>query len=107
MNTKDQITKQLNDEYEAFFHTRYEGKVAPPKNILELFERAIRLMPPYAHKMNFYRVRSIAKTKYEDLTNSDLQDIVKVTLNTPLEQIHEGVTPFMDLIEKHIEFEKF
>lgn len=89
MSNQEQIKKQLNEQLDVFLNTKYAGKVAPPENIIELFETAIMVLPPFAHQLNFYKVKAIATTKYEDLTNGNLNDVVKVILNTPLEKLYK------------------
>lgn len=96
MTQNEQINKQLNEEYDKFLYSKYEGSVKPPKDIIELFKTAILAMPPFAHKINFHKVKAIATTKYEDLTNGNLSDIIKVVLNTSLQKLYKSGI-FMDM----------
>ena len=120
MTPSEQITKQLNDEYDVFLNTEYEGQIAVPSFIIDLFKKAILSMPPFAHKINFYRIKAIAGVKPEELTNGLLQDIIKVVLNTSLERLNseysnalliglakEKDEVFSRIIDKQIELEKF
>ena len=127
MTTAEQITKQLNEEYDSFLNLPYAGKIPPPSFIIDLFKKAIMAMPPYAHKINFRKVKVIAGMKVEELTNGLLQDVIKVVLNTSLDKLYGCVSMkkgkdledamegrkslltnnFCDVIEKQIEIEKF
>jgi hypothetical protein len=109
-NHQEEINKQLNQEYDTFLNSLYTGKVDVPSFIVNLFKKAIMAMPPFAHKINFFKVKAIAKSKPEELTNGLLNDIVKVILNTPLEKLYSAdITgnDFYEIIDKHIELEKF
>lgn len=101
-----EINEQLNKEYECFIYSAYNGKVKPPKDIIELFKRAILSIPPFAHKILFTKVRAISTTKYVDLTNSDLNDIIKVVLNTTLEKLYPN-EKFEVMVEKQIKMDAF
>ena len=107
MTQQEQINKQLDDEYDTFLNTKYSGKIAPPLYIIDLFKRAIISLPPYAHKINFRKVKVIASMKVEELTNGLLQDIIKVVLNTSLDKLFSGNDFFNSVIDDYIEIEKF
>jgi hypothetical protein len=115
MTQNEQINKQLNEEYDKFLYSKYEGSVKPPKDIIELFKTAILAMPPFAHKINFHKVKAIATTKYEDLTNGNLSDIIKVVLNTSLEKLYKtndliglkNEDSFLSIVDKCIAMDKF
>ena len=95
MTTEQQIEKELNDEFVKFSNGIYDGKVEIPKNILEIFKEGIMVLPPFSHKINFIKVKNIAAKKVSELTYADLNDVIKVVLNTSLnlsfDSFHEGV----------------
>lgn len=107
MTPKEQINKQLNDEYDTFLNSKYDGKIAPPYYIIDLFKKAILALPPYVHKISFRKVKVIAGMKVEELTNGLLQDIIKVVLNTSLDKLFSGTDFFNSVIDDYIEIEKF
>jgi hypothetical protein len=105
MTDAEKIQQQLNDEYDKFIRTKYNAKVKPPDDLVELFKKAILAMPAYAHKLNFNKVKVIANSRIEDLDNGMMNDIVKVVLNAPLEKIYGD--DFYTAINKHLQVEKF
>ena len=111
MSNDQVINKQLNNDYEKFYESKYDGKLSIPKGIIDMFKRAIISMPPFAHKINFYKVSSISNKDTKDLTFGDLHEIVKVTLNTPLQTLYPEITEseekYKSVIKEHIIFEKF
>lgn len=112
MTPSEQITKQLNEEYDVFLNTKYEGQFAVPSFIIELFKKAIMAMPPFAHKINFNKVKAIVGMKPEELTNGLLQDVIKVVLNTSLEKLYGNSIvinndDFLRIVDRQIHLEKF
>ena len=107
MLQQERINKQLNDDYDTFLNAKYTGKIAPPDYIIDLFKKAILALPPYAHKINFRKIKVIAGMKVEELTNGLLQDVIKVVLNTSLDKLFIGNDFFNSVIDDYIEMEKF
>ena len=106
MKTESVIEKQLKQDYDKFVNSVYEGKV--PAGIIEQFKRSILYMPPFFHKISFYKVKAIADKTEEQLTYSDLSDIIKVVLNTPLAtSLEVGIYDFDEAVEKSIIIDKF
>ena len=106
MTQQEQISKQLNDDFNVFFNAKYDGKIEVPSYLIDLFKKAIMALPPSAHKINFHKVKVIAGMKTEELTNGLLQDIIKVVLNTPLDKLFIG-NDFFNSINDYINIEKF
>lgn len=104
--TEQEINNQLNDEYDKFLYEKYSGKVSVPLNILELFKTAIVYIPSFAHKITYTKVKAISTTQVGKLTNTDLNDIVKVVLNTPMRELYPDLS-FEKITEKGIEMDKF
>lgn len=100
--TEQEINDRLTKDYDGFMDGIYEGDV--PDNILDLFEKAIMALPPFAHQINFYNVKNIISKKPEQLSNSDINDIIKVVLNVSLERLYDNL---FVAIPEHIRFEKF
>lgn len=105
MTTEQQITTQLNDDYDKFQNGIYDGKVEVPENMIELFKVGILALPPSAHKINFIKVKVISAMKEKELTNALISDVIKVILNTPLEKLFGG--DYDRIIDRYINFEKF
>ncbi len=104
--SESEINEQLNKEYDTFLYNTYKGKIEVPKDILTLFKNAILSMPPFAHKILFTKIKAIYTTKVEKLTNGDINDIVKVILNTPLEKLYLSYT-FEEMIAKQAKIDAF
>lgn len=105
MTTSEQIEKQLNDEFVKFSNGNYAGKVEVPKDIIEMFKKGIMVIPPFGHKINFNKVKVIASKKLGELSYSDLNDVIKVVLNTSLE-VRYG-NDFDEAVKQSIKFDKF
>ncbi len=104
--SENEVNEQLNNEYNTFLYSPCKCKLPIPKNVIDLFKRAILAMPPYAHKILFTKVKAIYTTKVDKLTNSDVNDIVKVILNTPLEKLYLSYT-FEEMVEAQIKMDAF
>lgn len=105
MNTKQQVEQQINQDYDKFVNGSYSGEVTVPINIIKIFMKAILAMPPFAHRINFLKVKSISNKEVKQLLVSDLNDIMKVLLNTPPEKLYEGDEG--TIIEQCIKMDKF
>jgi len=105
MTTQEQIQQQLNDEYAIFINKKYDGNGKPPENLIEIFKKAIKAMPPFSHKLNFNKVKIIANSNVKDLDNGMMNDIIKTILNAPLEKLYEG--DFNEIVDKQIKVEHF
>lgn len=100
--TAEEINETLNKDYEDFLNDIYKDRV--PGNIIEMFEKSIMALPPFAHKINFYKVKAIISKNPDELSNSDINDVIKAVLNVPLERLYDSL---YDAIPEHIKFEKF
>lgn len=101
-----QVDKMIQDEYEKFINSKYSGKLPIPENALDMFKRGILAMPPTTHRINFNKIKSIGGKSKEQLTNGDIQDIIKIILNTSIEKSYPEVS-FDDAIKEYIKVEKF
>lgn len=102
MNSKD-IEQQINDEYLKILNGKYTGHISVPKNLVELFKKAVMALPPYYHKLNFTKIQGIVIKSESDLTNGDLNEIIKLIFNTPLDKMFDDIfvaIPEMIKIEK-------
>ena len=90
MTAQRQVQQQIDQEYNKFVNSNYKGEVAIPKNIIPIFIKAVLAMPPYAHRILFQKIKSIKAKSNDDLLISDLNDIVKVLLNTAPDKLYEG-----------------
>jgi len=105
MTAEQQITAQLNEDYDKFQNGIYDGKVEVPENTIELFKTGILALPPSAHKINFIKVNVISNMVEKELTNALISDVIKVILNTPLEKLFVG--NYNKIIDRYTKFEKF
>ncbi len=105
MTTEQQIEKQLNDEFVKFSNGNYSGKVEVPKDIIEMFKKGVMVIPPFAHKINFTKVKTIASKKVDELSYADLNDVIRVVLNTSLELRYGN--DFDEAVKQSIKFDKF
>lgn len=96
------IDKQLIEEHEKFLNSAYNKSV--PENLLEIFEKALMVVPPQAHGINFSKIKSIINKEISELSISDINDIVKVVFNTPLQVLYDSL---YDAIPEQIKMEKF
>lgn len=87
----EEIKEQIDADYQAFLYQKYTGHIKPPKNILSIFKRAVFALPPYFHKIDFNKIEGIVKTKYDDLTNDDINEMVKLIFNTPLDKSFDSL----------------
>lgn len=99
-----EIKEQIDGEFQNFLYSKYSGKLSIPKNIHELFKKGIMDMPPFAHKINFHKVKNVAETALAELTFDDLNDMIKIILSTKPKEFY---TYFDEAVKEHIKFEKF
>lgn len=86
-----EIEEQINSDYQVFLYQKYSGHISPPKNILDIFKKAVMALPPFFHKIDFNKIEWIIKTKYADLTNDDLNEMIKLIFNTPLDKMFDSI----------------
>jgi len=100
----DAIQQQINDELFKFQHETYEGYI--PEDILDRFIDGVFSLPPQSHGLSARKIKSIHERKVEELTNGELQEIIKVIFNVPLEKSVD-ILGVKGALEKQIEFEDF
>lgn len=99
---QSEVEKQLREDHEKFINEPYNKSV--PENLIALFEQAIMVVPPQAHGINFSKVKSIIEKTPEELNKSDINDIIKLVFNTPLQVFYDGI---FDAVPEHAKLEKF
>lgn len=104
--SEQEINEQLSNDFDKFLNAFYKGAVVVPKNIIELFKTAILELPSFSHKINFLKVKAIVSKKTDELTNTDLNDVIKVILNVSLQKLYPDLS-FDKIIEQSIQMNKF
>lgn len=109
MISDQEIQKQINDDYNAYYEKPYDGRLAIPENIIQLFINGVKSLTAWNHKINFHKVKAISSKQINQLTIGDLQDIVKIILNTRLESLYniQNDAAFFSAIDNYIKVEKF
>lgn len=102
----DNVQEQINNELFNFQHEVYKGKVKVPHDILETFLKCVFALPPQVHGLSARKIKAIYQKNVSQLTNGELQDIIKVVFNTPLEKIFIP-TSKLPAIDEQIKFEDF
>lgn len=97
-----EVQKQVQYDYEKFMNNPYGKHV--PEYLLDFFEKALMVIPPQSHGVLFSKVKNIISKEIKDLSVSDLNDIVKVVVNTSLAVFYDSL---YDAIPEQIKFEKF
>jgi hypothetical protein len=97
-----EVNKQIKSDYDSFVNSPYNKSV--PENIIDLFEKALMIVPPQAHGVHFTKVKSIISKEIDQLSVSDINDIIKLIWNTPLQAFHDSL---FDAIPEQIKLEKF
>lgn len=97
-----EVEQQIKYDYQKFLDEPYNRNV--PENILDLFEKAIMVLPPFFHKVQFTKVKSIINKTPETLTNSDLNEVIKVVVNCSLQQLYDSL---YDAIPEMIKLDSF
>jgi hypothetical protein len=100
----DTIQEQINNELFKFQHEAYNGDI--PEDILERFIEGVFSLPSQVHGMSARKIKSIYERKVEELTNGELQEIIKVIFNVPLEKSAD-ILGVKGALEKQIRFEDF
>jgi len=104
MSTKEQIEQQLKSEFDKFYNEPHKGTIPVPANILELFKKSFMALAPHFHQVHATKVRVLANKLVSELSNGDINDMVKLIINTPMEKLYEG---FDEAVHSHIQLEKF
>jgi hypothetical protein len=104
MTTQQSIDQQLQADHEKFINSIYAGKISVPVNILEIFKIGIMAMAPFQHRIQALRVKNILSKELDGLTNGDLNEIIKVVVNVPLQMVYDEID---EAIEKTIRLDKF
>lgn len=104
MTNQQVVDKQIEAEYDKFYNSVYAGKVDVPSDILEKFKKGIMSIPPFAHKINFLKIKNVASKSPNQLTNGDLNEVVKIILSTVPSIFYAS---FNEATKGNIEFEKF
>jgi len=99
---QNEIEQQLREDHEKFLNEPYRKNI--PDGLLERFEKALMVVPPQAHGINFSKVKSIISKEDSELTISDLNDIIKLVFNTPPQVFYDSL---FDAIPEQIKLEKF
>lgn len=77
MTHENEIDKKMNEEFEEFRQMKYTGSVPPPRDLLDLFKKALMEIPYDYHKLNMVKVREIVELK--DVSDLTLMNIGVVT----------------------------
>jgi hypothetical protein len=104
MTAQQNVDKQLQNDHEKFINSIYSGNVPVPVNILEIFRIGIMAMAPFQHRIQALRIKSILSKNLDELSNGDLNEIIKVVVNVPLQMVYDEID---EAIEKTIRLDKF
>lgn len=99
---QSEIDKQINREWADFLDLPYNKNV--PDNLIEKFEKALMIVPPQAHQINFNKVKAIINKQPEELSNTDINDVIKLIYNTPLQALYDDL---YEAIPEQIKLERF
>jgi len=104
MSPQAQVEKQIQDDYDKFIYSVYNGKISVPDNIVELLKIAVMGLPPQFHGVHMNKIKVIISKKPSELNNGELADVIKLIFNCPLEKLYED---FEEAVEGHLKLEKF
>lgn len=102
----DNVQEQINNELLKFQTETYNGKVEIPSDILEYFKKGILSLPPQVHGLSAHKIKAIYTRKPKEITNGELQDIIRIIFNASFDKMYEG-EDFIKALDKHIALEKF
>lgn len=104
MNNEAAVEQQLQQDFDNFYNSIYDGKIETPSNILDLFKKGVMSLAPQFHKINSNKLHVISKTNYKQLTIGDLKDVITIILNTPFDKLYND---FNEAMESHLKVQKF
>lgn len=97
-----EVEQQLRHDHEKFLNSI--SNLAVPEDLLDKFKKAIMIVPPQAHGITFSKIKSILDKNPSELNISDINDIIKVVVNTPLQAFYDDL---FDAVPEQIKLEKF
>lgn len=99
------VDEQINEERNKFYHGVYNGEVAIPENIQEVFSKAIFSgVRPQDHQIHVASLRRITTKPTNELTNVEIGSMINVILSTVFDKIY----PDMETaLESHEHIQKF
>ena len=104
MDARKQANEQIKAEYDKFYNGIYDGKVPVPLNFVELFKKGIMNMSAFSHKIFASKIKVIASRLPEELTNGDLNLVIKVIVNVEMKHLYSS---FEESVEDTIKIQKF
>lgn len=85
--TEKEINQQIEQEYSKFNSATYEGEL--PKDLINIFKKALLGLSPNTHKMTVKTIQSIVTKKVGDLKFIEVGTIINTILEAPLSTIAE------------------
>lgn len=104
--TTVEIDAQIMGEYQKFENAIHKGVLDVPHNIVTLFINGCMALAHNSHKIHATRIKVIANTPYDELTNGDIQEVIKIIINTPPEKLYP-ISNFLEAIDSEVRFQKF
>jgi hypothetical protein len=100
-----QVDKQISEERNKFYHGVYNGDIAIPENIQEVFSKAIFSgVLPQDHQIHVSSLRRMTTKPLNELTNVEIGSMINVILTTVFDKIY----PDMETaLTSHEHIEKF
>lgn len=91
-NKTDIIESEINKLYTEYYSAVYSGKLEVPANFITLFGKGIMALPPFGHKINFHKIKSILTvSSVSKLRNSEISEIIKIIVNTPPSALFDSI----------------
>ena len=104
MAPAQQVEKEIENEIQRFYDKGYDGKQNVPANIIELFKRAVMVVPPNFHKVYFSKIKLIASKAPNELSNGEISEVVKLILTATPQSLYDD---FEEAMSVHCKIEKF
>lgn len=105
--SKEEIEKQIMDEYVKFENAIHDGPIPVPDNIITLFQAGCMAQAAHFHKVHANKIKAISSKHASELTNGDLNCAAMIIVNTPMEKLYPYPLTFDDAVSQQIKLEKF
>lgn len=90
MNQKE-IDKKIAEEYNDFYVGVYDGSIPVPANLVDLFKKALMVVPPIAHQYPSARVRQMLDKPVEELSWVETGKMVNVIVEAPFHTLYKDI----------------
>lgn len=86
--SETEINRMIDVEYVKFNNEIYSGDPVLPKDLIEIYRKAIFKLPPSAHRTATETINKIIVKKVKDLTNFDVPTILNTITLCPFSDLY-------------------